>query len=100
MQENYSYPLNPKWTQDEIVKVIDLYRAVETAYEHGIKRDDFLQKYRLFQQVVPMKMDQKQLDKDFEFESGYSIYQVFKQCQKTSGSRKVRIYNGNNSQNN
>lgn len=96
MQENYSYPLNPNWTQDDIVKVIELYNAVETAYEHGIKREDFLQKYRSFQQVVPMKMDQKQLDKDFEFESGYSIYQVFKQCQKTSGNGKVRIYNGNN----
>ncbi|WP_125762600.1 UPF0223 family protein [Companilactobacillus hulinensis] len=97
MQDNYSYPLNPDWTQDEIVDVIALYNAVETAYEHGIKREEFLQKYRSFQQVVPMKMEQKQLDKDFEFESGYSIYQVFKQSQKTSSNGKVRIYNGNNS---
>ncbi|WP_125591257.1 UPF0223 family protein [Companilactobacillus jidongensis] len=96
MQENYSYPLNSDWNQDEIVKVIALYNAVETAYEHGIKQEDFLQKYRAFQQVVPMKMEQKQLDKDFEFESGYSIYQVFKQSQKTKNNGKVRIYDGNN----
>lgn len=96
MQENYSYPLNSDWNQDEIVKVIALYNAVEMAYEHGIKREDFLQKYRTFQQVVPMKMEQKQLDKDFELESGYSIYQVFKQSQKTQNNGKVRIYNGNN----
>ncbi|KRK80676.1 UPF0223 family protein [Companilactobacillus nodensis] len=96
MQENYSYPLNSDWNQDDIVKVIALYNAVETAYEHGIKREDFLQKYRAFQQVVPMKMEQKQLDKDFEFESGYSIYQVFKQSQKTKNNGKVRIYDGNN----
>lgn len=96
MQENYSYPLNSDWNQDDIVKVIALYNAVETAYEHGIKREDFLQKYRAFQQVVPMKMEQKRLDKDFEFESGYSIYQVFKQSQKTKNNGKVRIYDGNN----
>lgn len=96
MQENYSYPLNSDWNQDEIVKVIALYNAVEAAYERGIKREDFLQKYRTFQQVVPMKMEQKQLDKDFELESGYSIYQVFKQCQKTQNNGKVRIYDGNN----
>lgn len=96
MQENYSYPLNSDWNQDDIVKVIALYNAVETAYEHGIKREDFLQKYRAFQQVVPMKMEQKQLDKDFEFESGYSIYQVFKQSQKAKNNGKVRIYDGNN----
>ncbi|WP_125566606.1 UPF0223 family protein [Companilactobacillus insicii] len=96
MQENYSYPLNSDWNQDEIVKVIALYNAVETAYERGINREDFLQKYRTFQQVVPMKMEQKQLDKDFEIESGYSIYQVFKQSQKTQNNGKVRIYDGNN----
>lgn len=93
MQKNYSYPLNEAWTESDIVTVIDLYNAVETAYESGIKRDEFLQKYRSFQQVVPMKMEQKRLDKEFEFQSGYSIYQVFKQCQRAKNSEKVRIRN-------
>ena len=93
MQKNYSYPLNEAWTENDIVTVIDLYNAVETAYESGIKRDEFLQKYRSFQQVVPMKMEQKRLDKEFEFQSGYSIYQVFKQCQRAKNSEKFRIRN-------
>ncbi|PMD72531.1 UPF0223 family protein [Companilactobacillus nuruki] len=91
--QNYSYPLDEAWTQEDIVKVIDLYNAVEKAYESGIKRDEFLQKYRSFQDVVPMKMEQKRLDKEFEIESGYSIYQVFKKCQQAKNGEKVRIQN-------
>jgi Uncharacterized protein conserved in bacteria len=93
MQDNYSYPLDETWTQSEMVTVIDLYNAVEKAYESGIKRDEFLQKYRSFQQIVPMKMEQKRLDKEFELQSGYSIYQVFKKCQQAKNSQKVRIQN-------
>ncbi|WP_125767737.1 UPF0223 family protein [Companilactobacillus furfuricola] len=92
MRENYSYPLEPEWSDDDIVKVIDLYNAVEAAYEHGINREDFLQKYRLFCKVVPMKMDQRRLDKEFEQESGYSIYRVFKQSQSTPSNEKVRLH--------
>jgi len=94
MQDNYSYPLEENWSQQEIVKVIDLYNAVEKAYESGVKSDEFLQKYRAFQQVVPMKMEQKRLGKEFELESGYSIYQVFKKCQQVKNG-KVRIQNDN-----
>ncbi|WP_125712727.1 UPF0223 family protein [Companilactobacillus kedongensis] len=91
MHENYSYPLDEDWNNDEIITVMALYNAVESAYEHGIKREDFLNKYRSFQQVVSMKMEQKRLDHEFETESGYSIYKVFKQCQKTPDNEKVRV---------
>ncbi|GAQ01349.1 hypothetical protein NBRC111452_1154 [Companilactobacillus farciminis] len=43
MQDNYSYPLDETWSQEDIVTVIDLYNAVEKAYESGVKRDEFLQ---------------------------------------------------------
>ena len=95
MQENYSYPLDETWSESDIVTVIALYNAVEKVYESGIKRDEFLQKYRSFQNVVPMKMEQKRLGKEFEVQSGYSIYQVFKSCQKAKPSEKVRIRNEN-----
>lgn len=96
MRDNYSYPLDPEWSDDEIVQVIDLYNAVEKAYENGISRETFMQKYRTFCQVVPMKMDQRNLDKQFQQESGYSIYQVFKQCQSTPSDGKVRLHNERN----
>ncbi|WP_334332638.1 MULTISPECIES: UPF0223 family protein [unclassified Companilactobacillus] len=93
MQSNYSYPLNEDWSQEEMVQVIDLYNAVELAYESSIKREVFLEKYRAFQQVVPMKMEQKRLDKEFELQSGYSIYQVFKKCRAAKKGEKVRVRN-------
>nr|WP_252893190.1 UPF0223 family protein [Lentilactobacillus otakiensis] len=34
--------------------------------------------YRKFQQVVPAKMEQKQLEREFEHRSGYDSYQVIK----------------------
>ncbi|MFC6323406.1 UPF0223 family protein [Companilactobacillus baiquanensis] len=91
MHENYSYPLDEDWNNNEIITVMALYNAVEAAYEHGIKRETFLDKYRSFQQVVPMKMEQKRLDHEFETESGYSIYKVFKQSKSTPENQKVRV---------
>ncbi|MQS52288.1 UPF0223 family protein [Companilactobacillus mishanensis] len=92
MRENYSYPLDGDWTYDDIVKVVALYNAVEAVYEHGIQREEFMQKYRAFCQVVPMKMEQRRLDHDFEQESGYSIYKAFKQSQSTPANGKVRLH--------
>ncbi|MCH4008403.1 UPF0223 family protein [Companilactobacillus sp.] len=100
MRDNYSYPLDEEWSNSDIVGVMALYNAVEKAYESGIKREDFLQKYREFCQIVPMKMEQRRLDKEFQVESGYSIYQVFKQCQSTPSNGKVRLhYEGKKSRN-
>ena len=93
MQENYSYPLDESWSQAEMVTVIALYNAVESVYESGIKREDFLQKYRDFQQVVPMKMEQRRFDREFETESGYSIYRAFQQSQQTKANGRVKIQN-------
>lgn len=31
----YSYPIDPDWTTDEIVNVIGLFQKVEEAYEQG-----------------------------------------------------------------
>lgn len=81
-----------EWSDDDIVQVIALYNAVESAYETGIQKETFMQKYRAFCQIVPMKMEQRRLDKEFHEESGYSIYQVFKQSQSTPSNGKVRLH--------
>lgn len=100
MRENYSYPLDPEWSDQEIAQVVALYNAVESVYETGIKRETFMEKYRTFCQIVPMKMEQRRLDKEFQQESGYSIYQAFKQCQSTPSDGKVRLhYETNKSRN-
>ncbi len=78
----YEYPIDETWSIEEITDVIALYNIVEKAYEEGIKRDDFMKAYRRFCEIVDAKSEQKRLDRAFEKASGYSIYRVFKACQK------------------
>lgn len=79
----YNYPLDYTWSTDDIINVVALYNAVEQAYEKGIKKDEFLKAYRKFKSVVGTKSEEKQIDKDFEEVSGYSIYKVLKASQES-----------------
>jgi uncharacterized protein YktA (UPF0223 family) len=72
----YDYPLDPNWTTQEIIDVIALYNAVEQAYEGGISKAEFMEKYRVFCQIVDSKGEQKRIDKAFFEVSNYSIYKV------------------------
>ncbi|UQS83764.1 UPF0223 family protein [Bombilactobacillus thymidiniphilus] len=94
-KENYEYPLDLTWSADTIVNVINLYTAVEEAYEVGIKSQAFLQLYRQFQQLVPMKMQQRQLLADFAAVSGYDAYQVFK-CAQNNPMSQIKLELDNN----
>lgn len=76
MQQNFTYPLLAGWTTEDIVKVSQLYNHVAAAYEGGTNRQALLDAYRAFKQVVPAKSEEKQLGRQFEQLSGYSIYQV------------------------
>ena len=70
---DYNYPLDYRWSTEEIIDVMALYNAVEKAYEEGISKEEFMQAYRKFKAIVDSKSEEKQLDKQF-----YSIYQVVK----------------------
>lgn len=86
MKENYSYPLDFSWSTEEMTTVLSFFSQVEAFYESKVAREDFLAAYRAFKQVVPQKMQEKQLDRDFEKVSGYSIYRAVKEV--TSSERK------------
>lgn len=75
---DYNYPLDYRWSTEEIIDVMALYNAVEKAYEQGISRDEFMEAYRKFKKIVDSKSEEKQLDKQFYEISNYSIYQVVK----------------------
>ena len=70
------------WSTEDIIDVMSLYNAVEKAYEEGISKTDFLNAYRKFKNVVGTKSEEKQIDKEFQDVSGYSIYKVFKASQE------------------
>lgn len=75
---SYNYPLHYDWSTEEIIEVMNLYNAVEKAYEKGIKKEEFMEVYGKFKAIVDSKSEEKQLDKEFFEISGYSIYQVVK----------------------
>lgn len=79
---NYSYPIDSDWSVAEMDIVIRLLNAVEAAYESQVSREQVLTCYAAFKKVIPSKMEEKQLGKQFEKKSGYSIYQTVKKAKE------------------
>ncbi|MBE4709481.1 UNVERIFIED_CONTAM: hypothetical protein DV033_02165 [Limosilactobacillus fermentum] len=87
---NYSYPLDPTWTAEELIAVTNFYRVVEDAYETGGRRQRVLDCYQAFKKVVPTKVQEKQLGRDFYRVSGYQCYDVVKAAKETTkGQLKI-----------
>lgn len=82
-EQNYAYPLDSDWSISEMETVIVFWRAVEDAYEAGIGRQVFLDRYRDFKTVVPSKMGEKQLWRQFAQASGYEAYPVLKRAHES-----------------
>ncbi|GFH42517.1 UPF0223 protein YfdD [Lactococcus hodotermopsidis] len=80
---SYQYPLDYTWTGEEMAAVISFFNQVENFYETKVARDEFMSAYRLFKQIVPSKMQEKQLDRDFEKVSGYSAYRAIQEVSKS-----------------
>jgi uncharacterized protein YktA (UPF0223 family) len=79
----YQYPLDLTWTSEEMTVVISFFNQVESFYETKVSREAFLSAYRAFKTVVPSKMQEKQLDREFEKVSGYSIYRAVQEVTKS-----------------
>ena len=82
VKENYSYPLLPDWSTEEIIIACEFYAEVEKYNTNGVNREKFLEKYQDFLKVAPSKMLQKRLDREYEKLSGYSIYQSVKKVKE------------------
>lgn len=82
---NYSYPLDPSWSTEEITTVLHFLSQVEKAYESKVDRDQLLEAYKAFKTVVPGKAPEKQLDKAFQEASGFQstkLSELLKQKKK------------------
>ncbi len=73
----YDYPLDPFWSTEEVIDVMNLYNAVEKAYEGGVSKEEFMSAYKRFLEIVDSKSEQKKIDQAFEKVSKYSIYKTF-----------------------
>lgn len=87
----YSYPILPDWTTQEIIDVVKFYEAVEKAYEQGILRQEFMTKYRRFKEIVPSKAEEKTLFKQFEEVSGYVSYNVIKLAKQLENNQQIKL---------
>lgn len=79
---NYTYPIDEAWTTEEISTVVTFFSRIEQAYERGVNREALLAAYREFKEIVPSKMEEKQLDKQFSKVSGYAIYPTIKKAKE------------------
>ncbi|WP_025727979.1 UPF0223 family protein [Atopobacter phocae] len=75
-KQNYHYPIDLSWNHQEIKDVINFFTVVEDVYEQGVDYENVLMSYKTFKNVVPSKSEERQISRDFEEVSGYSIYRV------------------------
>lgn len=87
MSENYTLPIDSSWTVDEIVAVSNFIDRVLAVYETGVAKAILMAHYAQFRDVMPAKSEQKQFDRDFERQTGHSIYQTMKLAQTTTKDR-------------
>lgn len=87
MEDSYTYPLDIEWTQAEMLKVMEMWQAVEQYYEKGLVGEDFLQVHRDFKTVIKSIGEERRLGRDFEDVSGYSLYQ----CVKTAKDNPTKL---------
>ncbi|WP_163970791.1 UPF0223 family protein [Oceanobacillus halotolerans] len=81
---DYHYPIDETWSKEEIIKVVHFFTLIEKAYESNVKREDILQAYKIFKEIVPSKSEEKQYFSAFEKASGYSSFHVVKQARQTT----------------
>ncbi|MFD1465857.1 UPF0223 family protein [Lapidilactobacillus mulanensis] len=84
MKENYAYPIDPDWSKEQLLAAMKIFSDVEAAYENQLNVQAFLSDWREYQRAIPMKMDQKKIDREFEQTTSYSIYQVMKAARNST----------------
>lgn len=87
----YSYPLSPDWTTQEIVDVVKFFEAVEAAYEKGISAEEFMRIYRRFKEVVPSQAEEKTICREYEEASSYVPYRAVKAAKEAAPTQKIRV---------
>ncbi|MBU7449989.1 UPF0223 family protein [Leuconostoc citreum] len=87
MSEIYTLPIDSNWTIDDIVTVSAFVDKVLQVYENGVLKVTLLAQYDKFRQVIPSKSEQKQFDRNFEQQTGFSIYRTIKLAQATTKDR-------------
>ncbi len=85
---NYHYPIDPNWTTEETIAVVEFLALIEQAYNGSVSRQALLDQYRKFKEIVPSKSEEKTIGNAFEKASGYSLYRTI---QKARNEEKNKL---------
>ncbi len=88
---DYQYPLDYHWSTKEIIDVIKFYESVEKAYEQGVDREQFMEAYRRFKEIVPSKAEEKKLGNEFEEITGYSLYRAVQKVKAAENEKIIKM---------
>lgn len=73
----YSYPIDfEQFTTEEVLQLMDFLRLIEDANEMKTIPERIKKAYNVYRRTINSKSMEKQIDKDFEKLSGYSIYKT------------------------
>lgn len=73
----YSYPIDyDLYNPEEVIKLVEFYALVEDANEGKANKEILIKKYNEFRKIVNNVSMEKQIDKEFEKLSGYSIFKT------------------------
>ena len=73
----YSYPIDyDLYSPEEVIKLVEFYALVEDANEGKPSKELLINKYNEFRKILNSISIEKQIDKEFEKLSGYSIYKT------------------------
>ena len=92
MDGNYAYPINLSWSTEELTSVLYFLNQIEKAYEGGADAEGLIKAYADFKKVVPSKGEEKQIGRDFEAVSSYSVYRAV-QAAKVQEKGMIRLGN-------
>lgn len=84
-------PISLDWSKEEVIDVMAFFQGVESAYDEGIDRKQFLELYRRFKEIVPSKSEEKKLFKEYEKAANVSCYEVVKKARENPELAKIKI---------
>ncbi|KKB42216.1 UPF0223 family protein [Bacillus thermotolerans] len=87
----YSYPFSTHWSTQEVIDVVKFFEMIEKAYETGVDRDELMNAYRRFKEIVPSKSEEKQVCNEFEEVSGYSSYRAVQKMKAASSGDRIKM---------
>ena len=75
----YSYPIDyDLYTPEEVITLVEFYALIEDANEGKVNKEVLIKKHNEFRKILNSISIEKQIDKEFEKISGYSIYKTIK----------------------